>query len=389
MLAKFVTSNYYHPSRLPYSLIDRLLSSDNRNLQRLQNRRDETVDQHAVSLWWLGLPANFITQLPGIRGRSAGSGVKHIKNYLFDNFVARYHAHGSDIFHGFAGSTAQSFRVAKDHGAVALLDQPIMHLAELQEMQVNEYEKWGVCPSAKPFLYDQEIERNAIELEIADHIIVGLDFVKRSLVKRGVAPSKISVVPYGADVSGLFKPVKRPNRKSFTILYVGVLSWIKGLPYLLEAFSKLKIEDSELIVVGRAAPSWSDYFQKRFAEIPNTRWIQGVPQQELAQLYEQADIFVFPSLVGGVGLVVYEAMATGLPVITSDGDVVIRHGVDGLIADPCDDGTLQSTIGSLFQDRQLRESIGINAAKRAQEFGWSTYRYRLVETYRQLMKLTW
>jgi glycosyltransferase involved in cell wall biosynthesis len=387
MLTKFVTSTYYLPHRLPYSLIERLLPADSRNLQRLHNRREEAVDRYAVSLPWLGLSANLIAQLPGIRGRSAASGVKHIKNYLFDNFVAHYHVHGSDIFHGFAGSTAQSFQAAKKYGAITVLDQPIMHLAELQEMQFTEYEKWGIRPPAKPFLYHQEIGRNAIELEVADHVIVGLDFVKRSLVKRGIAPSKISVVPYGADVSGLFRPVTRPMRKSFTILYVGVLSWIKGLPYLLDAFSQVGLADSELVVVGSAAPGWSDYFHKRFTKIPHVRWIQGVPQRELAQLYEQADVFVFPSLVGGVGLVVYEAMATGLPVITSDGDVVIRHEVDGLVADPCDSRALQSAIIRLYQDRSLRESISNNAATRAQAFGWSTYRCRIAETYRQLTKV--
>ena len=50
----------------------------------------------------------------------------------------------------------------------------------------------------------------------------------------------------------------------------------------------------------------------------------------MEQVYADADVLVFPSLVGGIGLVCYEAMATALPVITSDGDVVIRDGLDGL-----------------------------------------------------------
>lgn len=388
MLAKFVTSSYYHPNSLPYSLIDRLLPIDNKNLQRLHNQREESVDRYAVSMPWLGLPTNFIVQLPGIHGHSTARGINHFKNYMFDHFVANHYVHGSDVFHGFSGSTAQSFQAAKKQGQTTVLDQHIMHLAELQEMKAREYAKWGVSLPSKSFFYAQDIKRNTTELELADYIFVGLNFVKESLTKRGVPESKITVIPYGVDVSGRFRPVTRPFRKSFTILYVGVLSWIKGLPYLLDAFSKLRLPDAELVVVGREEPGWGNYFREQFAKIPNVRWIQGVPQQQLVRLYEQADILVFPSLVGGIGLVVYEAMATGLPVLTSDGDVVIRNNVDGTVANPRNVDEFQKAILDLYTDRELRLTLGSKAVERAQEFSWQTYRRRIIELYLEITNLS-
>jgi glycosyltransferase involved in cell wall biosynthesis len=78
----------------------------------------------------------------------------------------------------------------------------------------------------------------------------------------------------------------------------------------------------------------------------------------------------FPSLVGGIGLVCYEAMATGLPVITSDGDVVIRDGVDGLSVPLADIGGWQQALTALAADRERRRTLGAAGAERVKAFTW-------------------
>jgi glycosyltransferase involved in cell wall biosynthesis len=105
-----------------------------------------------------------------------------------------------------------------------------------------------------------------------------------------------------------------------------------------------------------------------------------VPRVELREIYRQADVFVFPTLVEGMGIVVLEAMASGLPVITTPngpGDIV-RDGVDGFLVPPRDVDAIVERLERLRADPQLRQEMARNARIRAQEFTWDAYRKKTV-----------
>jgi glycosyltransferase involved in cell wall biosynthesis len=92
-------------------------------------------------------------------------------------------------------------------------------------------------------------------------------------------------------------------------------------------------------------------------------------------LYRESDVFVFPTLLEGMPLVVLEAMACGLPVITTangPGDIV-RDGVDGFIVPARDADVISERLERLYRDPELRATMGRNASARAREFDWPAY----------------
>jgi glycosyltransferase involved in cell wall biosynthesis len=102
--------------------------------------------------------------------------------------------------------------------------------------------------------------------------------------------------------------------------------------------------------------------------------------------FQQADVFVFPSLYEGSALVIYEALASGLPVITTpNSGSVVRDGLEGYVVPIRDARALAEKIAQLYSDRALRKDMGARARRRAEEYPWSAYRRRLAEFIRPLV----
>ncbi|MBX6765496.1 MAG: glycosyltransferase family 4 protein, partial [Rubrobacteraceae bacterium] len=166
-------------------------------------------------------------------------------------------------------------------------------------------------------------------------------------------------------------------RDRFNVLFAGQLSQRKGISYLLRAYERIHGSGTFLMLVGqlqddgRALRPWSHLF----------RHIPHVPRPRLAELFRQADVFVFPTLIEGMPLVVVEAMASGLPVITTPngpGDIV-RDGVDGFLVPPRDVDAIEEKLKLLRRSEELRAEMGRNARQRAQEFTWKNYRNKVLD----------
>jgi glycosyltransferase involved in cell wall biosynthesis len=122
---------------------------------------------------------------------------------------------------------------------------------------------------------------------------------------------------------------------------------------------------------GSALRPWQDLFHH----------IDHVPQSELAEAFRKADVFVFPTLVEGMPLAVIEAMASGLPVITTPngpGDIV-RDGVDGFLVPPRNVDAIVERLEQLRANHDLRASMGQAARSRALGYTWSNYRENMVK----------
>ena len=109
-------------------------------------------------------------------------------------------------------------------------------------------------------------------------------------------------------------------------------------------------------------------------------YIPQLPHHKIQMVFQDADIFVFPSLHEGSALSIYEALACGLPVITTpNAGSVVRNGEEGYIVPIRDVDGLIDKISILYHDRALRESMGKKARIRAEQFTWENYRKELSE----------
>ena len=109
-----------------------------------------------------------------------------------------------------------------------------------------------------------------------------------------------------------------------------------------------------------------------------------VPRSRIAEEYENADVFVLPSISEGSATVCYEALAMGLPVITTpNAGSVIRDGLDGFIVPIRDPRALADRIATLAGDRDLLDEMSHNARLSAQNYTWDCYGQRLIDAIQQ------
>ena len=102
------------------------------------------------------------------------------------------------------------------------------------------------------------------------------------------------------------------------------------------------------------------------------------PYHEVHALYQDADIFVYPSLHEGSAFATYEALASGLPVVaTAETGSVVRDGEEGFIVQMRDVEGLMARIQQLYREPALRAAMAVKARARAEDFTWAHYRARI------------
>ena len=222
--------------------------------------------------------------------------------------------------------------------------------------------------------------KNAVKK--AKKIIAVSENTKKDLIKMlGVSEQKITVIYNG--VTPEFKVIPEYKKEKITpfLLYAGVWRSHKNLPRLIEAFHLLKSKNSELkdlklIITGKPDPHYPEVKRTvRFLGLENDVKFPGlVSEQELIKLYNQAKIFVFPSLYEGFGLPPLEAMSCGTPVAAADSSSIpeICGANNAVFFDPHDVNSIAETILSLYKNNDLQQKLIKNGLAHAAKFSWET-----------------
>jgi glycosyltransferase involved in cell wall biosynthesis len=190
------------------------------------------------------------------------------------------------------------------------------------------------------------------------------------------------VIPYGAPTD-YFRPQPKPDN-TFRIIYAGRLSPRKGAHYLLQAWKSLKLPQAELMIVGSnmMPHDWFAPYQDL------CRQVASVSHMSLNQYYSAADVLVFPSLIEGFGLVLTEAMACGIPIITTPntaGPDLITDGVEGFIVPIRDVDALKEKLEWCYQNPDALAEMGKAARRKAESLSWENYRHQLAQKVKTLM----
>jgi glycosyltransferase involved in cell wall biosynthesis len=218
-------------------------------------------------------------------------------------------------------------------------------------------------------------------LRAADHVIVDSAHTRSDLLaRRLVAAEKLSVIHLAATAD--FRPGVRtedflrrydvPFRFIFT---VGVLEPRKNHARLVQALSRLHQQGERigLVIVGRDGWRWQDPLaDASLAHLrPWVRIFRDVPDADLAELYNRAEVFAYPSLYEGFGLPVVEAMACGTPVVTSPVSSLPEvAGKAALFADPTDADDLAAKLSAVLRDPALRSRLVAEGKQQAGRFSW-------------------
>lgn len=223
-------------------------------------------------------------------------------------------------------------------------------------------------------LPDAEYRQLTEEAGMAHHTIAASNFTKSTLVEAGVPAERIAVVPYGIDSDRYSRGMRsRHPGEPLRLLFVGTLGQRKGIKYLLQAIALLPPGKVELTVCGRVVDDLSIFDGKP----PGVKVFPSIGAAGLLEAYRGADVFVFPSLAEGFAQVLLEALASGLPVISTTRTAapdLIRHGREGFIVEPGSASDLASHIEQFLRHPETLAPMRAAARLRAEHFTWQRFR---------------
>jgi glycosyltransferase involved in cell wall biosynthesis len=245
---------------------------------------------------------------------------------------------------------------------------------ELLAREHDDFPQWEPPPSQNVHL-EEFCQREMAEWNLSDVIVCGSDFVRDGVARCGGPVERCRVVPYGVDCPELVS-ARRKAHSPIRVLVAG-LGLRKGTPYVLNAARRLR-GLAEFRLVG---PCKMNRHALTLLE-KSVHLVGPVPQSEMMDHYRWADVFLLPSLCEGSATVCYEALAAGLPVITTpNAGSVVRDQVDGFIVPVRDVETICDRIERLVQDPWLFGSMSLGAIDRARGFVLGKYGERLLEAF--------
>lgn len=307
-------------------------------------------------------------------------GYSHGWNGLFDKWVASQLTRSdSTVFIGWSGMSLNSMRAAKKAGMVTVVERGSSHIVYQNAILQEEYKKFNIDFKIHPTVIETELQ----EYEEADYISIPSYFVKKTFIAHGVNERKLIMNPYGAGTAFSVKSnVVNEKKATFTIVYLGTLSILKGLVYLFEALHQLDIPDDAIEVwfIGaikdELKPVIEQYKKK------NWKFFGHINHYELSEYLSQCDVGVQPSIAEGLSMVIPQYMACGLPVIVTDnsgGENVVTEGVNGFIVPIREPRAIADKITLLYSDQnKLKEMKNAAAASIIRGLSWNDYGNRYV-----------
>jgi glycosyltransferase involved in cell wall biosynthesis len=301
----------------------------------------------------------------------------------FDRIVARHHLDGVDIVHGFEYTARHSFEEARRRGIAKILAMPSCDSKEFEEIKTREEARFPELRSRHQLYFAERFarryERRCAEIALADVVIANSEVTRQSHIRAGADPAKIVAVPLAPPppIAAVRKPADGRNRP-LSGIWAGAVTLGKGGHYFLDAWRNLAAgKHAQARIYGRIG--LPDRLLR--AAQPGLQLMGSVPQTELFDAFERADILVFPTLADGFGMVVAEAFSRGLPVITTDragASDLVEHGQNGLIVPASDAAALTDALRWCLDNREALYRMRFRAIETAGRWQWPDYRRRLI-----------
>jgi glycosyltransferase involved in cell wall biosynthesis len=355
------------PSYFPTSLVKKITSVSPKLGQRLAYRTHHQLNPHFVKTYPIELGYQLLAKL---------------KRQSFSYFSA-HDRMAARILRDFSppkvliaiDTGAESLFRAWQANAFCVLDLSIA----IPQYRIHIYnqaklEQWN---SSVHFHYPckWELERYSAEIAMADLILCPSQFVWDSCRFAGVEENRLRLLPYGFN-SDIFNSFGRSQSvtESFKIAFVGSFCYRKGSHILLEAFHKLIQNHSnlELHIFGKIIDEPNPKTSKLF--------IHGhVPQSTLAKELLHMDVLAFPTLFEGSSLAVYQALACGLPVVTTTNCGSIVNEFCGVLLDEISPVALYETLEKLYFDKLRLQAMSVAATQIASRYTWQNYGSNLMQ----------
>jgi glycosyltransferase involved in cell wall biosynthesis len=310
--------------------------------------------------------------------------LREVDAIIFDNIVSLLKSE-CDIFHGWATFSLNTGKKYKKKGASFILDRACPHIDLQQSLLIEEAEltKSRYTPMSNMFL-----DRCLEEYELADKIIVPSNYSYNSFIQKGFKKSKIQKLKLNINYLAKKKKKKTINDNKFVLGTIGGNPLRKGIKYLIDAWQALQLHNATLLL------KTSEFELKKnkdlFQRIKNDQTIKIMPYfKNIEDFYMQCDLFCLPSIDDGFGLAALEAMASGIPVITTENvgaSEMVENNVSGFVGKIRDVTFLSEKILALYLDRNLLKYFSENSFSKYQSYlnSKDNYNNNVIKMYRSL-----
>lgn len=284
----------------------------------------------------------------------------------------------SNMLYGFIRNVhPQVWRIARLKGLTTVGDQMIAPARiEIDEYHLQQ-KRWPGWEKSTPTDSLQRVDLvEQMSWEHCDHLTCGSEYVKQGLVACGVAPERVSVIPYAPSGSDLPFIERQLHPEPILVGFVGAVCLRKGAPYFFEVAKRFDPKRVKFVMVG---PVQLDPDVVR-RECGPVEIVGSVPRSQVKDWLSRFHIFFFPSTCEGCAGAVLEAMDTGLPIVsTPNSGTIVRHGIDGFIHAYDDIDGFSESIEKLASDRHFRLNMGLNSRQCIERYDLQWYMNRLKE----------
>jgi hypothetical protein len=313
-----------------------------------------------------------------------------VNDEAFGRSLAQLDLPPHDVFFGYSYECLKMLQAEQARGVFTVLDQtdpgPVEFRMVAEEMA--KHPAFAGSPSAFPKEYYSRLRR---EWELADLIVVNSEWTRKSIIAEGADPIKIEILPLAYEAESTGRGTERraevtpqesevrpaaSDPRPLKVLWLGQVNLRKGIHYLLEAARLLEQETVEFLVAGPLGIR-----KEATAQAPkNVKWLGPVARSGTPALYQQCDVFVLPTLSDGFAMTQLEALAHGLPVITTPNcGRVVEEGKTGFLVPARDAKALAEAIMRFVRNRGLSSTMAPRCRATASEFSIGAYGRRLVE----------
>jgi glycosyltransferase involved in cell wall biosynthesis len=296
-----------------------------------------------------------------------------------------------DVIHCWSGVSEELLSSPRIRAGCCILMRGSAHIAVQDRLLAEEEVRTGVA-SGRPGAW--MIARERREYALAGRVMVLSEFARTSFLSEAFPDTRLLVTPLGVDVRAFVAPdavvaarARRiRERRPVRVLYVGTLSARKGLTDLVEIARRLSGSAFVFQLVGPATPETAACLSHAG---PNITWTGKVDQSRLPDVYHQADLFLFPTIEDGFGMVLTQAKAAGLPILCTTncaGPDLVTEGRDGWVLPIRSPEAFEDRLRWCDANRENLAAMVEAVAKHDRAFDWADVASAFVANARECLE---
>ncbi len=301
----------------------------------------------------------------------------------FDRWVSKGVTSELSAVYGYEHAALSTFRRAKNLGVPCVYELPAPEPEYVNGILAREYERFPELDNPYGRHLNRHLQRRTLrrraEGKLADLVICNSRLTRDSYVAAGMDPSRIRVIPLGAPPLAA-QPGRRQDAGHLRVIWAGTFSIRKGAHHLISAWRQYDLGRESIRLDVYGTPTLP---QRLLADLPaNIRFHGPCPQTELFSHFLEADLLVLPTLCDGFGMVITEAMAHGLPVLTTSqagAADLLSDGENGMVIKAGDIESLAAGLDRAIVDRSALHSMGLRGREVAAKWQWADFRATLLK----------